>query len=167
MCRTLIVRYETPDQEKVEFELERALFHFHFVKGSRVCNKTVTIANLQSWWSTSVLPPYFSLHPAFSLLEKNMQLLQLIFQRKCWYLWGVATYLWLLQLIFRRICEVRTPVSAQCQGTTRVPLGEEGPRPTHQLAIGNSAKRRLRPRPRTMHVERLLVKQALVKLGSC
>ena len=59
------------------------------------------------------------------------------------------------------ICEVvRTPVSAQCQGTTRAPLGEEGPRPTHQLAIGNSAKRRLRPRPRTMHVERLLVKQA-------
>jgi len=44
MCRTLIVRYETPDQEKVEFELERALFHFHFVKGSRVYNKTVTIA---------------------------------------------------------------------------------------------------------------------------
>ena len=104
--------------------------------------------------------PILSLHPAFSLLEKNMQLLQLIFQRKCWGLWGEDPCKWLLQLIFRRICEVRTPVSAQCQGTTRAPLGEEGPRPTHQLAIGNSAKRRLRPRPRTMHVERLLVKEA-------
>ena len=31
MCKTLIVQYETPDQEKVEFGLEHVLFHFHFI----------------------------------------------------------------------------------------------------------------------------------------
>ena len=90
----------------------------------------------------------------FHSWKKSMRLLQLIFQRKCWGLWGEDPCKWLLQLILRSKCWYLWG-EEPCKWT----MPGHNSSPTRRREA-NSAKRRLRPpRPRTMHVERLLVKQ--------